>query len=227
MRSDSLLRQQGGLSPRVRGNPARHAHRGRPGRSIPACAGEPRTARPAGRLAEVYPRVCGGTVAGASPGRKRRGLSPRVRGNRRHAGRQPEIPGSIPACAGEPFQLLTRRNCPPVYPRVCGGTYARRNCPPPRRNGLSPRVRGNRGTARVARRRRRSIPACAGEPPDDAGSPPPPSVYPRVCGGTHRRRLTDAQRAGLSPRVRGNPAVAPAGFSAAWSIPACAGEPSP
>jgi len=31
-------------------------------RSIPACAGEPRGARPGGRRGEVYPRVCGGAA---------------------------------------------------------------------------------------------------------------------------------------------------------------------
>ena len=50
-----------GLSPRVRGNltgfhvPSVHS------RSIPACAGEPRSASPAAPASTVYPRVCGGT----------------------------------------------------------------------------------------------------------------------------------------------------------------------
>ena len=72
-----------------------------------------------------------------------------------------------------------------VYPRVCGGTKS--NPAPMRQSeGLSPRVRGNRGDELRGVFRRRSIPACAGEP-----EPPPPSnpalqVYPRVCGGTAR-----------------------------------------
>ena len=50
-----------GLSPRVRGNPQR-AHRQRaPGRSIPACAGEPNQSVSLKRVGKVYPRVCGGT----------------------------------------------------------------------------------------------------------------------------------------------------------------------
>ena len=50
-----------GLSPRVRGNrsPLRPSRPRR--RSIPACAGEPGTARFCPDLGEVYPRVCGGT----------------------------------------------------------------------------------------------------------------------------------------------------------------------
>ena len=70
-----------------------------------------------------------------------------------------------------------------VYPRVCGGTIilnAALLC----RNGLSPRVRGNRPRTAAIPPIWRSIPACAGEPYD----PPRPTlqgeVYPRVCGGT-------------------------------------------
>ena len=71
-------------------------------------------------------------------------------------------------------------------------------------SGLSPRVRGNPDVDGLAWRLERSIPACAGEPGVFLGGIAHSPVYPRVCGGTHRRRLTDAQRAGLSPRVRGN-----------------------
>ena len=73
----------------------------------------------------------------------------------------------------------------PVYPRVCGGTSERmyqmrlgsRSIPacagepstdPPynlNKDGLSPRVRGNRVPLARARLRSGSIPACAGEPP--------------------------------------------------------------
>ena len=91
-----------GLSPRVRGNPDTPGQLARYLRSIPACAGEPCPGRrcPYGR--RVYPRVCGGT--GHRPGwsTPSRGLSPRVRGNRRRSGRRQGDGGSIPACAGEP-----------------------------------------------------------------------------------------------------------------------------
>ena len=51
----------GGLSPRVRGNPADRPAGAGAGRSIPACAGEPASG-PGGRCPTlVYPRVCGGT----------------------------------------------------------------------------------------------------------------------------------------------------------------------
>ena len=50
-------------------------------------------------------------------------------------------------------------------------------------------------------------------------------VYPRVCGGTHRRSHSRHCSTGLSPRVRGNPRSV--FFNLYWlrSIPACAGEP--
>ena len=91
-----------GLSPRVRGNPARLLPPTACPRSIPACAGEPGTSHFLPKGDVVYPRVCGGTPGGCGDARDARGLSPRVRGNL--TAQLPEIlvTGSIPACAGEP-----------------------------------------------------------------------------------------------------------------------------
>ena len=50
-----------GLSPRVRGNLPPRPTILHPRRSIPACAGEPPRSAHTCRLAQVYPRVCGGT----------------------------------------------------------------------------------------------------------------------------------------------------------------------
>ncbi len=50
-------------------------------------------------------------------------------------------------------------------------------------------------------------------------------VYPRVCGGTCRRDGVKMVTFGLSPRVRGNPAIRPLSNHKEGSIPACAGEP--
>ena len=70
-----------GLSPRVRGNrsPSWPAP-GKPG-SIPACAGEPAGCGRWRSPHPVYPRVCGGTPLHRWRASRRRGLSPRVRGN--------------------------------------------------------------------------------------------------------------------------------------------------
>ena len=70
-----------GLSPRMRGNPARGG-KGRPDPgSIPAYAGEPAAISAARALPGVYPRVCGGTPLVPSPHLAAVGLSPRMRGN--------------------------------------------------------------------------------------------------------------------------------------------------
>ena len=70
--------------------------------SIPACAGEPLYLRSDPIAAEVYPRVCGGTLECRAHRIACQGLSPRVRGNQEDP-LCPRPPArSIPACAGEP-----------------------------------------------------------------------------------------------------------------------------
>ena len=112
----------GGLSPRVRGNPHIPDSRAYQDGSIPAGAGEPRGTCIRCRLRTVYPRGCGGTRSSRNSSRRSAGLSPRVRGNRRARSRAWPRSGSIPAGAGEPTS--SRRSCihARVYPRGCGGT---------------------------------------------------------------------------------------------------------
>ena len=153
---------------------------------------------------------------------------------------------SIPARAGEP-RTTARYTCPrKVYPRACGGTrleYLRRRplqglSPRVRGNpplgiaergggGLSPRVRGNPEHLGVPEQLRRSIPARAGEPSTRVALPWLRRVYPRACGGTSIGEYMGTGMSGLSPRVRGNPAMLSATFWTGGSIPARAGEPSP
>ena len=132
--------------------------------------------------------------------------------------------GSIPARAGEPHRLAAAGRLPRVYPRACGGTASpRRRQDSP--SGLSPRVRGNLRVRRVVGQRRGSIPARAGEPRSRHTPPARDRVYPRACGGTTRRCTSASTRAGLSPRVRGNPQGAQGRERVRGSIPARAGEP--
>ena len=173
----------------------------------------------------VYPRVCGGTAQPKSHTMRRRGLSPRVRGNPfLKAGGKVTV-GSIPACAGEPSGPSSSSSRWRVYPRVCGGTARSSNYFVPV-EGLSPRVRGNHLESVVAGEVEGSIPACAGEP--RAGTPDVPAlrVYPRVCGGTLTKRADRLHQYGLSPRVRGNRNGGVVLRTSLGSIPACAGEPS-
>ena len=172
-----------GLSPRVRGNPAPGSSMAGHIRSIPACAGEPPDGKLPDTLRRVYPRVCGGTWRNLPLCGMYMGLSPRVRGNLRPPYSPWEAPGSIPACAGEPCITSPSSTPPWVYPRVCGGTEAKRMKKSVRRvyprvcggtprwlsiarhaGGLSPRVRGNPSLPPQRNRPEGSIPACAGEP---------------------------------------------------------------
>ena len=91
-----------GLSPRVRGNLILSDSCTFRDRSIPACAGEPRSTHWTQVPCRVYPRVCGGTVRPRPPVIPAEGLSPRVRGNLGIICRLAMEYRSIPACAGEP-----------------------------------------------------------------------------------------------------------------------------
>ena len=93
-------------------------------------------------MIEVYPRVCGGTAANDDQGLLIPGLSPRVRGNQLKGTGAMFRERSIPACAGEPIVTQPPKFSMRVYPRVCGGTHARRRFSL-LAEGLSPRVRGN------------------------------------------------------------------------------------
>ena len=213
-----------GLSPRVRGNLLRADVRGRRARSIPASAGEPSRSTTPVPPSKVYPRECGGTVLTHTSTRSLDGLSPRVRGNRRHLPDAACGEGSIPASAGEPSRSRTRQSLSRVYPRECGGT-SQFAISSGVGGGLSPRVRGNRSRPAIVARRRGSIPASAGEPAPLSAAPEGGRVYPRECGGTPRRPCLAHTVRGLSPRVRGNPPLATRTADRCGSIPASAGEP--
>ena len=219
-----------GLSPRVRGNPRLALNDMPLAGSIPARAGEPLQQNLPTGMIEVYPRACGGTAVPVTICDTTLGLSPRVRGNlvRSRArcyqfiGLSPRVRGnlllhrdwltraagggSIPARAGEPSRLVTRRSCSSsqgsiparageprtgakplrgrtVYPRACGGTVGP-IIPQPNIMGLSPRVRGNLSDALFFVVAARSIPARAGEPDSLKYSYAMFRVYPRACGGT-------------------------------------------
>ena len=153
------------------------------------------------------------------------GLSPRVRGNPgRPAGRGPAR-GAIPASAGEPRAASTGSRVIRGYPRECGGTG---NAPLPLTgaDGLSPRVRGNRGAGAGPGAHRGAIPASAGEPASGGGLASPAEGYPRECGGTSNRAPTPITTPGLSPRVRGNPRWRRQARPRLRAIPASAGEPA-
>ena len=213
-----------GLSPRVRGNPSSGRSGRWASRSIPACAGEPRTLSGITDAFQVYPRVCGGTDDFPEQFQPHGGLSPRVRGNLKLRYADVQSWRSIPACAGEPIGAAVVCRAIQVYPRVCGGTWVERPGAGPR-CGLSPRVRGNHCFCLMMVWCYRSIPACAGEPPRKTLTRSSTRVYPRVCGGTSWGDTKGRDSRGLSPRVRGNLFPPMGSYATFRSIPACAGEP--
>ena len=192
-----------GLSPRMRGNPE-HRNAGRlPLGSIPAHAGEPHRPRIGQRVVRVYPRACGGTKPWIASTSHAAGLSPRMRGNLFRRAGIPQIAGSIPAHAGEPFSFFIFLTPLKVYPRACGGTVSGQLFGIDDQ-GLSPRMRGNRVRASGSGQRSGSIPAHAGEPRVHLRLREEAGVYPRACGGTLFLLDDDHGIKGLSPRMRGN-----------------------
>ena len=175
-------------------------------------------------LAEVYPRVCGGTAPPHGLCYDPPCLSPRMRGNRRQRRGHCPNGGSIPAYAGEPLAQDVAEAQREVYPRVCGGTISAFRCIAVI-SGLSPRMRGNPQQSPQVKARIGSIPAYAGEPASSMRSTARPAVYPRVCGGTNSGAAGTALGDGLSPRMRGNHIARYSPVEFSGSIPAYAGEP--
>ena len=218
--------QQRGLSPRMRGNHISKIARIYYCRSIPAYAGEPYHDTTFDFCYPVYPRVCGGTRLDDCHLAANLGLSPRMRGNHDRPGGVGVAYGSIPAYAGEPHIYRHASRHQLVYPRVCGGTLDDHyRCG--KIHGLSPRMRGNLAGYVQRHWQPRSIPAYAGEPQECVGDRVGCRVYPRVCGGTLESTVTPGTHAGLSPRMRGNPALPAPVRAGRRSIPAYAGEPPP
>ena len=138
------LVEDGGLSPRLRGNHETADEALDRFGSIPAPAGEPAPPSTSISILTVYPRACGGTHQHRCFGILLAGLSPRLRGNHHPLQEARACNRSIPAPAGEPASAASTATPATVYPRACGGTcesgpmsYA---C-----KGLSPRLRGNLG----------------------------------------------------------------------------------
>ena len=122
-----------GLSPRVRGNQRNNSP------SLMACPSG-LSPRVRGNLAihplpsianavKVYPRVCGGTSSSGDRPHTvgQNGSIPACAGEPMNMMRTKRFRRrSIPACAGEPYPPNHPGNRTVVYPRVCGGTSLRR-----------------------------------------------------------------------------------------------------
>ena len=152
-----------GLSPHVRGNPARVRYVRAGAGSIPACTGKPTIGYCGEDQTEVYPRMYGETASSSLSCFFINGLSPHVRGNRPQSSHPVLDAGSIPACTGKPIRSRIAVRQSRVYPRMYGETR-RKGKETSYRVGLSPHVRGNRGAGMRTGVCSGSIPACTGKP---------------------------------------------------------------
>ncbi len=198
-----------GLSPPTRGiRCALHLLGGAQG-SIPAYAGDPRMQPAVLARGSVYPRLRGGSTFPRLFGIRIAGLSPPTRGIRLCWRQGSGAGGSIPAYAGDPAHTCPCQREPKVYPRLRGGSSARRRPHSPY-TGLSPPTRGIQCPRSQANETRRSIPAYAGDPPRRARRAKTLTVYPRLRGGSAVSDQPAWVVVGLSPPTRGIPLAAPA-----------------
>ena len=212
-----------GRSPRMRGKRASASTARMAARSIPAYAGETRAARDRSGGARVDPRVCGGNRGTRTPISSAGGRSPRMRGKLVWSPYRDHLERSIPAYAGETSNAVSDSKTMTVDPRVCGGN-PRSACKSCVSAGRSPRMRGKLIEVGDSVRKRRSIPAYAGETRRAVRQGLEQGVDPRVCGGNPRRRPARSRAVGRSPRMRGKRCAHGAGLHRSGSIPAYAGE---
>ena len=195
-------------------------------RFIPACAGNARRSALRCTAPSVHPRVCGERILRNYQKNGVTGSSPRVRGTRRWPGLHQVSQRFIPACAGNAHSPHDESDQNAVHPRVCGERISSTTCAP-HGDGSSPRVRGTPSLRRSGRRRRRFIPACAGNARSCTGPSGAPAVHPRVCGERALVRLGRDPHPGSSPRVRGTPFGGSGKQFGDRFIPACAGNARP
>ena len=172
-----------GLSPLARGNLGLGQCLDFFGGPIPACAGQPRTAKRRSATRGAYPRLRGATIIYTIDEQDDPGLSPLARGNLQVDQRLRLPRGPIPACAGQPV-IETGSSTPiAAYPRLRGATvffFSSVSL----LQGLSPLARGNRSPRARFTLSSGPIPACAGQPGSCARSPCRHRAYPRLRGAT-------------------------------------------
>ena len=173
----------------------------------------------------VYPRLRGGSQTAREHMARRRGLSPPTRGIPVNAAMVNDYSGSIPAYAGDPATARRPALSLRVYPRLRGGSGHGEDVRMPR-VGLSPPTRGIHCPLPKPPLVIGSIPAYAGDPEESEVWAGEYTVYPRLRGGSMRRRWAIMRQRGLSPPTRGIPDVHMVNVVQRRSIPAYAGDPS-
>ena len=179
--STTGIRQNRGLSPRLRGSHPALEHEGVGLGSIPAPTGKPVSCPYSDRLFQVYPRAYGEANIAMIVVVVVTGLSPRLRGSRRDPIWNGGVVRSIPAPTGKPCDGATAARGRRVYPRAYGEATSH-----PfffsSVTGLSPRLRGSHVEAVPSGAVLRSIPAPTGKPRYGGRWCDHRRVYPRAYG---------------------------------------------
>ena len=188
--------QRAGSSPLARGT-LRRRHGGLPVRFIPARAGNTATTGSRRHPSTVHPRSRGEHGARGERIYGYRGSSPLARGTQAAHGRRLRTARFIPARAGNTGADVAADVISAVHPRSRGEHVERQHRTRWSR-GSSPLARGTPPLDVRGRRRRRFIPARAGNT-----SSPRSSVHPRSRGEHSRRNGHSVSLAGSSPLARG------------------------
>ena len=151
-------------------------------------------------------------------------LSPLAQGNREGGADRGDIPGPIPARAGEPVKRSIHCARVRAYPRSRRGTYLPEVAASVD-SGLSPLEQGNRRAGESLNHLVGPIPARAGEPRPTESAPRSERAYPRSRRGTCADDFCGSQMRGLSPLAQGNLPLLLARQRLAGPIPVRAGEP--
>ncbi len=214
-----------GSSPRARGTHPETYRRAQSRRFIPACAGNTLSLPPSPLSLPVHPRVRGEHLARGAFRVPARGSSPRARGTLPDWLLKAAVARFIPACAGNTRDRRTPIVSPSVHPRV-RGEHIRSSAYGAPARGSSPRARGTPPYPWRSCRRRRFIPACAGNTTRAFPSRREAPVHPRVRGEHGTVSLIEPIPNGSSPRARGTRMPSLPQFETARFIPACAGNTS-
>ena len=179
-----------GSSPRVRGTHHSPPCVRLPLRFIPARAGNTCRSRSPGGKSPVHPRACGEHFLACN----------HETGSTRF----------IPARAGNTKPAVAVYDLYAVHPRACG-EHPGTSPMPGFSAGSSPRVRGTRDYGAPTIRKRRFIPARAGNTELKRLVRLPAPVHPRACGEHRLSSPAVPTPRGSSPRVRGTPSGQEAG----------------
>ena len=192
-------------------------------RIIPAHAGQTSPSGPHPRAAPDHPRACGANEASVAAASHLAGSSPRMRGKR------DEFTGVliqrriIPAHAGQTPARLPVRYCKTDHPRACGANQPFRT-ERGAQHGSSPRMRGKLEFGFYGVLYCRIIPAHAGQTAEKLSDHLNETDHPRACGANVSALQLGADKRGLSPRMRGKPAVSNRAWRPTRIIPAHAGQ---